>query len=189
MFKPTLFSLALCVYSSGAWAAQPHNGECFFAYSAQGGMPAFKAYPPKRLFDRPKPPRTRTGEARRFRTAIRTGVVAGVNFGGRYTIVGWGCGSSCLDWALVDRQTGSVYFDPQYRIVSTVYVDLEQAPHAPGVNDIFNGLRFRQDSTLLIVQGAPREDEARDGLTFLQWSGRTFRKVAFVPATELCRQP
>ena len=53
-------------------------------------------------------------------------------------------------------------------------------------SETFGGLVFRRDSNLLVVQGAPDEDERRDGLTFLEWSGHNFRRVAFVPASKIC---
>lgn len=47
--------------------------------------------------------------ARQFRTAIREGYKNGINFGGHYCLIEWGCGSPCHDCVLVDVKTGIVY--------------------------------------------------------------------------------
>ena len=47
--------------------------------------------------------------ARQFRTAIRKGYKNGINFGGHYCLIEWGCGSPCHDCVLVDVKTGIVY--------------------------------------------------------------------------------
>ena len=47
--------------------------------------------------------------ARRFRTVLREGARRGPNFAGHFTIVTWGCGSSCQMTAVVDARTGHVF--------------------------------------------------------------------------------
>ncbi|PRY12359.1 hypothetical protein CLV24_108103 [Pontibacter ummariensis] len=47
-------------------------------------------------------------DARTYRTALREGLEAGVNFAGSYTVVTVGCGSSCQLHYVVDRETGKV---------------------------------------------------------------------------------
>src|SRR5262245_33590984 len=39
--------------------------------------------------------------ARNYRTAIRSGMKSGPNFAGHYTLVVWGCGTSCSSFAVV----------------------------------------------------------------------------------------
>jgi hypothetical protein len=110
--------------------------------------------------------------ASRYRTRIREGAAKGPNFAGHFTIIGWGCGTSCVQWAITDAQTGSVYFPPdEIASISTVHVitaEDESEPH-------FYGLRFRKDSTLLMILGAPNEYDSREGILFYQWTGRAFK--------------
>lgn len=47
--------------------------------------------------------------AKEYRTAISTAYGRGVNFGGHYTFVEWGCGTECQFSVLVDVNTGIVY--------------------------------------------------------------------------------
>ena len=69
--------------------------------------------------------------ASRFRTRLREGAAKGPNFAGHFTVVTWGCGSSCQEHAIVDAQTGKVAF--------------------PIPRPTSNGLCFRLDSNLIIT--------------------------------------
>ena len=170
---------------AGTVGAAGVEAECSYSYTARPGLPSFLDYPAARLSTRMKPPRVGSGEARLFRSALKDGAAAGVNFGGRYTIAGWGCGASCLHWAVIDRRTGDVRFDRRNQIVSTIHVG-GAPPRRMNIDMTFDGLRFRPDSSLLILQGAPGEDAAREGLTFLAITHGALRQVAFVPAAKLC---
>ncbi len=76
--------------------------------------PRFEDYPVRRKFhgtpakvnlrSRPK--------ARMFRTMLRQGAKDGPNFAGYYTVVSWGCGSDCMQVAVVDCRNGRVHFAP-----------------------------------------------------------------------------
>jgi hypothetical protein len=113
-------------------------------------------------------------KAKRYRTRIREGAAEGPNFAGHFTIVGWGCGTSCVQWAIVDAQTGAVYFPPdEIASISTVHVGTAEGEPEPH----FYGLRFRKDSELLMLLGAPNEDESREGILFYRWTGKTFKFV------------
>lgn len=46
--------------------------------------------------------------ARMFKTRLREGMKQGVNFAGEYVVVSWGCGSSCVENAIVNAKTGKV---------------------------------------------------------------------------------
>jgi hypothetical protein len=78
-------------------------------------------------------PDVSSGEARTYRTVIREGAKAGVNFAGHYTVVTIGCGTSCIRAVVIDRMTGKVQFTPV----------------GPGL-----GVAIRVDSALLIADPA-----------------------------------
>jgi hypothetical protein len=82
---------------------------------------------------------------------------------------------------MVDRATGQVIFDPALRSVVTYNVD-DGAPVDPSLDAGLRGLLFRRDSRLLVLEGMPNEDETRDGVYFLRWTGRRFAKLKFIPA-------
>jgi hypothetical protein len=185
--KFILVALAASMVARSA-AAEGVPSPCLFEYKpGLIGTPHFEDYPAKISVTKPTQPKLVGDDARTFRTMIRKGSATGVNFAGHFTIVGWGCGSSCLDWAVVDRITGSVYFDPSFRIVATDHVsDNETVDN--DLDQTFNALRFRRDSSLLIVQGAPNEEMKREGIHFLRWTGRWFVRLAYQPTPDVCHE-
>ena len=125
--------------------------------------PRFEDMPVAGKFNgRPAPVKLSTAEARRYRTVIREGAREGPNFAGHYTIVTWGCGSGCVQFAIVDAKTGAVY-SPRFYVAARVHVDEEaQQPDEP--------LQFRIDSKLLIVSGSPNEQN--EGIYYYSWDGK-----------------
>jgi hypothetical protein len=47
-------------------------------------------------------------EARASRTRLREAMNRGVNFGGRYLVASWSCGTNCQRHAIVDAMTGAI---------------------------------------------------------------------------------
>jgi hypothetical protein len=165
----------------------PEADPCLFSFDrAPAPDLSFDRYAVRPSAVKPHPLRLDTKEARMFRTAIRRGLAAGVNFSGGYTLVNWGCGASCLEWAVVNVATGKVYFDPARRTLIMDHVDLDAPPRKDGADRTFVGLIFRRDSSLLVLQGAPNEDPAREGITYLRWTGRRFEPLRFIPASKAC---
>ena len=80
--------------------------------------------------------------ARTYRTRLREGAAKGPNFAGRFTLVSWGCGASCQEWAVVDARTGQV---SEWMIRTSV------------------GAEFRADSRLLLVDTPKLAAEAFGG--------------------------
>ena len=71
----------------------------------------FSDFPGKTTSNQIKAPIKRSSNplAREFRTAINTAYAKGVNFGGHYTFVEWGCGNPCQMSVVIDVNTGIVY--------------------------------------------------------------------------------
>jgi len=130
--------------------------------------PRFDQYASARAF-RGKPAAvdlTSSPRAKTFRTVLRLGQKAGPNFDGHYTVVGWGCGTSCLEFAIVDAESGAVYFPP-FRSVSSVHV--YEAPGEP--LPTYWALRYQLDSSLLVVLGAPDDNDDLEGISYYRWTG------------------
>jgi hypothetical protein len=109
--------------------------------------------------------------ARKFRTALRLGASEGPNFAGHFTIVTWGCGTDCVQHALVDAKTDTVFFPPEIATIFTFW----GGPESPGVQET----QFRVDSALLILAGStPTHSDL--GLTYLRWTGTRFVEVEHV---------
>lgn len=128
----------------------------------------------------PAAPVLDSNDAKMFRTVLRAAAAQGPNFAGHYTVAVWGCGSSCSDFVIVDAVSGRVTFDNALRAISGIYVW--------GVADGYNSLRFRRDSRLLVILGAPNEDETRDGVGFYDWTGVSLKLLRFVPGAAACER-
>jgi hypothetical protein len=74
--------------------------------------------------------------ATKFRTVLTLGARLGPNFAGHYTLIDWGCGTSCRAFAIVDAKSGQVF------AVSEA---------TGGVPPASVGFKFQVDSELLIV--------------------------------------
>ncbi|HMF57537.1 MAG TPA: hypothetical protein VK619_14435 [Pyrinomonadaceae bacterium] len=115
-----------------------------------------------------------TRGANSFRTRLREGASEGVNFAGHYTLVQWGCGAGCVDAAIIDAKTGTVYFPNELGGFPIYYW-----------SDNDEGLQFKPNSRLLVLSGAPaseaNSDNPKTGLYYYQWTGTRLRLVKFVP--------
>ena len=112
-------------------------------------------------------PRIVTAEERRYRTLLTEAVTKGygvvdggteherpgANFGGRYVLVQWGCGSNCMRAALVDGRDGTVLPLPGDPGETTFVVPTGSAD--------MRSLEFRWNSRLLA------EPHGSDGLTYM----------------------
>ena len=103
------------------------------------GIPDFKNYPVREVFNRPSAqPRFVDAEQRLFRTRIREGAAQGANFAGHYAAVSFGCGSNCGMMFVVDLKTGVIYKPPRA-------INGSMLPMASMVGP---ELEFRKDSAL-----------------------------------------
>lgn len=98
-------------------------------------LPKFEDYPVNEIFKgKPtKPILKKNSQEWHFKTNINNGASQGVNFAGHFTIVEWGCGTICQEYAIVDLQNGKVYM-PQGKTGRTSY-----------------GLIYKTNSNLLIT--------------------------------------
>jgi hypothetical protein len=139
--------------------------------SGRAEAPRFEDFPvpaAERFKGMPAAVRLTSPEARRYRTMIRAGARKGPNFAGHYTIVEWGCGAGCAQFEVVDARTGAVYDPPFYVGLRTHFTGGGAQPDPP--------LEFRIDSKLLIVSGAPNEEN--EGFFYYKWDGKCLRLLA-----------
>ncbi|QEX21192.1 hypothetical protein FRZ61_11140 [Hypericibacter adhaerens] len=174
---PGLCALAAAAFLAGPSLAQSIEGCLPFTLDdvAAFDPPAFAAYPAEILpIAKPAAPDLASHpEAKTFRTQLRDGAKDGPNFAGHYTIVGWGCGSACLDFGILDAKNGHVYFPPEIRAVRVMNAGTAANEPAPA----YDALRFRPDSDLLILLGALHEDESKDGIAYYRWDGKELLPV------------
>ena len=101
------------------------------------------------------------------------GAKDGPNFAGHYTIVRWGCGSDCRQFAIVDARTGTVYFPRE----------LTQIDSGPYIGDdplaSEESLQFRRDSRLLIAVGRRYVGEKDRGIGkyYYRWQNNKLKLI------------
>ena len=169
---------AVLAIALGVAQVAPAETECLISPGAiSQPVPRFASFPARiEKLGPPAPVDIRSNrEARTYRTVLRDGAGEGPNFAGHFALVGWGCGARCEQWAVIDEKSGKVHFEPSIEIIDATNVD----PDAP--------LEFRRDSRLLIAMGAPHENEARDGVGFYEWTGKSFKLLKFIPRAKACR--
>jgi hypothetical protein len=99
-------------------------------------------------------------QARRFRTVLQQGAKRGPNFAGKYTVVTWGCGTSCQSVGIINAKTGSVY--------------MLKSPAEAGV-------KFQLNSRLLIVnppENLSANEPNRMQTRYYLWDGRQLKQVS-----------
>lgn len=149
-------------------------------------VPRFENYSATSKFiGKPAKPDVKTqARARRFRTMIREGAAQGPNFAGHYTVVFWGCGTGCAEFAIVDAKNGQVFFPADMTYVDGTFVGFDPNEAETGIPT----LRYRLDSSLLVVVGSPDEDETRTGVSYYEWNGKNLKKLRFIQSIKkICR--
>lgn len=95
----------------------------------------------------------------RFRTRLLDGASRKVNFGGKYILLEWGCGTECQTGVLIDASNGRVHEIPTSEW----------------------GKEYRSNSTLLIINppspaaGPARNRPAYANPAYYQWQGERFK--------------
>jgi hypothetical protein len=80
-----------------------------------------------------------------------------MNFAGHYAVVEWGCGTGCLQMAVVDLQSGDVYDGP-FTLLCMI-----------NANDDETSVVYHRDSSLFVVKGCPNEQYC--GTYYYSWTG------------------
>jgi hypothetical protein len=113
--------------------------------------------------------------ARQYRTRLREEVKLPPNFAGKYRLVQWGCGTTCILGAVIDRKTGRIIPLP-FSVCCSAAQD-----------ERFQAIEFRPDSRLIIFRGL-RNEQGVDGSHFYTFDGHRFSFVKTVSVGTLPRQ-
>ena len=140
-----------------------------FAASGQNKVPQFKDFPAGKIYKgKNVPVKLTTADERMFRTRLREAAKEKPNFAGRYILTTWGCGTTCLMGAVIDAQTGKVYW---WDFSICCWED---------VDENFNPIEFRLDSRLIVFSGLRNEDGTK-GAHFYKFENGRFVFIKTVP--------
>jgi hypothetical protein len=154
---------------------------------SRNGLPRFEDYPAANPgWRRPAAP-VITGPDEHFRSVILEGARKGPNFAGHYTIVSWGCGSGCVSFVVADAISGNVY-----HAVPFVALGIPYQGTASGRE--FKGLDYRPNSSLLIADGCPENQDSTDedfekdcATRYYKWQQNRFVLLASTPVPSKSR--
>lgn len=131
-----------------------------------GRTPRFEDYPaPPAVIEKRATLKLNSAFARKYRTALREGLRDyPIEFAGRYVVVTFGCGTTCMFGGWVDAKTGEAF-------------------GMPGILDTFGPfgietpLVVRADSRLVITLGAATTDADRPEASYNECTGAKLKSI------------
>lgn len=148
-----------------------------------GNAPGFEDFPAEVYSgDIARPDLQTHKRSRLYRTAIGRAARKKPNFAGHYILVKWSCGTSCTQIAIIDSKNGEVFHPKKYSYVDAT--NLHEEVLSPS-NALFSwskegSLKFKSDSKLLIMIGAPEERAQERGISFLVWNDNKIKRIRLV---------
>ena len=103
-----------------------------------------------------------------FKTVISDAYKQGPNFAGHYTVVIWGCGTSCQEFTIIDDLTGKIYGD----YITEKLTD----------GNLSYGLDFNIKSSLLVINSPDSPERDADSESYparyYQWGNNRLLPLA-----------
>ena len=116
---------------------------------------SFEKYPAK-IYNGKQAP-LKLGDWNSFRTRLKAAHKDGdINFAGNYIVTTWGCGTSCVSGAMIDKRTGKVYDIPLGETGSPYEIGAECFADGAELDDN-ERLAFYPNSRLFISRGCEGE--------------------------------
>lgn len=106
-----------------------------------------------------------------FRTRIREAAAQVPNFAGHYVLATWGCGAECLSYAVINVQTGTVWFADQ-TVCCWYGVGGAACCGVTGPDAAFEPVDFRLNSRLVVLTGLLNEEGRKARHYFQLHNGR-----------------
>ena len=139
-------------------------------------VPSFDDYPVEVWSGTPAQVIIKSRDERLYRTNLRNSVRQPPNFAGHYSFVHWGCGTNCLQGAVVDQQTGKVFQPP-------VTEDSNEAQHWDILGMFTFGkppIRTRANSRLMVLRReyfSENRHEYMPEMFYFVWENEGFNLV------------
>lgn len=135
----------------------------------QNRLPRFKEYPVLESYFGANAPLVLKRDDMMFRTRLREASKEKPNFAGHYILTTWGCGTTCLMGAVIDAKNGRVHWW-NFSICCWGF----------DVDDRFQPIEFRLNSSLIVFSGARNEKEGDVGAHFYKFENGRFVHVRSV---------
>lgn len=115
--------------------------------------PDFESFTVKTIYTgAPASPKLVSKRQYLFRTMIRHGARANVQFAGHYTVPIWECGMACTEFVVADSISGRVYNGLFATDFPLAWIEKQKGGPRERIE-------FRRDSRLLQVNGCPKEHD------------------------------
>lgn len=176
-----LLGLVSCAFPKGIVDSEGYTKSTLRKSDIPKDAPTFASYPAVVQGGKHAPLRwSADPDARMFKTRLLEWNRMPVNFAGHYILATWGCGAECVQFMVIDVKTGNVFHPDS--LTSVAGYNVHEDVFLPDADGCEGGLlRYRAESDLLVVIGAPNEDESRRGVSYYVWKENRFRRVRFVP--------
>ena len=102
---------------------------------------------------------------------LREAAKEGANFAGHYTVAYWGCGSNCMQLALINARNGNVYFPSELPSLGVGF-DFGENEEDP--------LQFKLGSKLLVAEGYRYFHEGEhpeSGRFYFKWENNRLKLI------------
>ena len=182
--------LTLSSLSFGAFAAAGKSDVITGCYpitlkdAEKFNPPKFEDYKVKEIYKGKiaKPNLKANKDAWYFRTMIREGMAAGVNFAGHYVMSNWGTGTGVRGFAIINAKNGNVYTPPFDMLadnkVGTTGVEPYDKPFK-----LLQLIGFVKDSNLIITIGTQEYNyisKFQEGIGYYRWTGKDIKLIRFL---------
>ena len=122
-------------------------------------LPRFEDFPAGQVFTGANRLLLRSADDRLFRTRLREAARRRPDFAGHYVLARWGCGAMCQSVEIIDVRSGRVIWTPGSICCWTTR------------DNSIEPVRFRPDSSLLILTGLRNEKEGDNGAHYYRIEG------------------
>ena len=130
--------------------------------------PRSEDYPAKEAYQGRNAPVILSKNDQVYRTQLQHAATDKPNFSNHYILTALGCGAECLAIALIDANTGRVYWAP--------FTVCCWGPEK--FLDTFQPIEARSDSRLIIFRGERNEKDGDNGTHYYEFDGRRFTEIA-----------
>jgi hypothetical protein len=177
------FAFAFISLPAVSAADEGHDDHTIRQSDIPKDAPRFGDYPAKLYAGANALPDLRSeARSRRYRTQLRNWAEEKPNFAGHYILATWGCGTGCTEIAVIDAISGKVFHPSGARTNYIEDVDPEvlvEVKEGERRSD-FGALRYRADSRLLILFGAPNSRTENKGISYFVWDHDRLTRIRLV---------